>query len=166
MLLFRIPNTISPSPIAESAAPTEIELRRFLAAWEPLHVSLAMRIAITTTASPMNTYRQLKFVVTQPPISGPAAIAAPAAPPIIPYAMLDPCPRSSRHERGDRRDDEHRAETLDQRPAEEQHRRLGLIEVISDPVRTPRDPGANVRSRPQMSPSFAPTSMNAAITSV
>jgi hypothetical protein len=42
------------------------------------------RITMTVTVSAAKTYRQLNVVVTQPPISGPAAIAAPATPPMIP----------------------------------------------------------------------------------
>ena len=36
------------------------------------------------TTSPTKTYRHEKYVVTQPPITGPTAIAAPATPPMIP----------------------------------------------------------------------------------
>ena len=39
---------------------------------------------MTTTTSPTKTSRQVKYVVTQPPITGPTAIAAPATPPMIP----------------------------------------------------------------------------------
>ena len=41
---------------------------------------------MTITVSAANTIRQLSSVVTQPPISGPAATAAPATPPMIPNA--------------------------------------------------------------------------------
>ena len=44
--------------------------------------------------------------------------------------------------------------------------RLGLSAVVSEPSAYTASPIAKVRSRPQMSPSFAPTSMNAAMTSV
>ena len=44
--------------------------------------------------------------------------------------------------------------------------RLGLIAVMNEPVAYTARPMAKVRSRPQMSPSFAPVSMNAAMTSV
>ena len=58
----------------------------------------------------------------KPPMSGPAATAAPETAPIDgeggdPVATLVVVGE----ERGDRRDDEHRAEALDDRPAEEQH---------------------------------------------
>ena len=39
-------------------------------------------IPVTITVSPANTYRQLALVVTQPPISGPAATATAVMPPI------------------------------------------------------------------------------------
>jgi hypothetical protein len=42
------------------------------------------KITITITVSLAKTTRQLSVVVTHPPISGPAAMAAPAAPPMIP----------------------------------------------------------------------------------
>ena len=41
---------------------------------------------ITTTVSAANTYRHENSVVTQPPISGPAAIATAAIPPSSAYA--------------------------------------------------------------------------------
>src|SRR3954452_15367781 len=44
--------------------------------------------------------------------------------------------------------------------------RFGLAAVISEPRPYTPNPSPNARSRPRMSPSFAPTSMNAAITSV
>ena len=44
--------------------------------------------------------------------------------------------------------------------------RFGLSDVISEPSPYTARPSANAWSRPRMSPSFAPTSMNAAITSV
>ena len=39
---------------------------------------------MTITTSPTNTSRQEAYVVTQPPMTGPTAIAAPATPPMIP----------------------------------------------------------------------------------
>ena len=44
--------------------------------------------------------------------------------------------------------------------------RFGLSAVISEPSPYTARPSPKARSRPRMSPSFAPTSMNAAITSV
>src|SRR3954454_14294632 len=44
--------------------------------------------------------------------------------------------------------------------------RFGLSDVISEPSPYTARPRPKARSRPRMSPSFAPTSMNAAITSV
>ena len=44
--------------------------------------------------------------------------------------------------------------------------RFGLSAVVSDPQAYTARPMAKIRSRPNMSPSFAPTSMKAAITSV
>ena len=44
--------------------------------------------------------------------------------------------------------------------------RFGLSAVISEPSPYTASPRPKARSRPRMSPSFAPTSMNAAITSV
>ena len=73
--------------------------------------------------------------MTQPPISGPAATAtaAIAAEQRVGERALAALV-ARRGERRDRRDDEHGAEPLDARPADQQHGRFGLSAVVSDPT--------------------------------
>ena len=73
------PKTASPSPVADSAAPTRSKWVRFStgASWIR---RASTRIATTIRTSPTKTHRQEKYVVAMPPISGPTATAiAPAA---------------------------------------------------------------------------------------
>src|SRR5947209_2864628 len=82
-LLMRIPNTRRPRPTAESAAPPTSSFGRCSAAGAGFIRRRNSNTTITITTSPAKTYRQLSSVVTQPPMSGPAAIAAPATPPQV-----------------------------------------------------------------------------------
>ena len=72
--------------------------------------------------------------------------------------------------RGDQRHDrghhDRRAEALDERPADRSTPRFGLSAVVSEPDAVDREADREDRSRPKMSPSFAPASINAAMTSV
>ena len=83
VLASSTPNTTSASPSAHSTAPT----RSSSAPGCPLSFGsrrTASRIAITTSTSPTNTIRHVRFVVTQPPKIGPTAIPAPETPPSTP----------------------------------------------------------------------------------
>ena len=83
-LLWSTASTIRAKAVADSAAPTTS--RRGGAIGRPLgRMRLrTIRMPTTTTVSAANTRRHVNVVVTHPPMSGPAAIAAAEMPPMIP----------------------------------------------------------------------------------
>ncbi len=82
--LWSTPRTPRPRPVADSVAPTPSNRGRGPVRGTSLIARLAISIATTTTTSPANTSRQVRYVVTQPPSSGPTAMPAPASPPMTP----------------------------------------------------------------------------------
>jgi hypothetical protein len=86
VLLCRIASTTRAKPTADSAAPTTSSFGLRAATGAGFIRFRNSRIPMTMTTSPAKTRRHVNVVVTQPPISGPAAIAAAATPPIIAYA--------------------------------------------------------------------------------
>ena len=167
-LLRRIANTIRPRPLAESATPTMSSLRPPLGA----------RRARDQPAEQQDDDHDdgLAGEHVAPRVLGrdPAADQRaggdgdrrdPAEQRVGERALLALVAGGG--ERGDRRNDEHGAEALDARPADQQHRRdSGSARWSASRGRRSPSPIANARLRPRMSPSLAPSSMNAAITSV
>ena len=84
VLLWRMASTMIARPLAERAAPTMSRLGGFGSAGADFMRFRRSRITATMKTSPTNTRRHVHVVVTQPPITGPAAIAAAATPPTIP----------------------------------------------------------------------------------
>ncbi len=78
----RMPNTAMPSPAAESNEPPTSSLPG-----RPFVAGMRRRKSIrtnTTTVSEAKTMRQVRLVVTQPPMSGPSAAEMPVTPPRMP----------------------------------------------------------------------------------
>ena len=84
VLLWRMASTMIARPLAERAAPTMSRLGGFGSAGADFMRFRVSRMTATMKTSPTNTRRHVNVVVTQPPITGPAAIAAAATPPTIP----------------------------------------------------------------------------------
>jgi hypothetical protein len=87
-----MPKTTRARPIAESAAPTTSSCGIRAAFALGRRRPRSTRITATMTTSPTKTSRHVYVVVTQPPITGPTAIAAAAIPPMIPYARARSLP--------------------------------------------------------------------------
>ena len=84
VLAWRMPNTKSARPNAESPAPTQSIFGAGLGPSTSTIQPTAATIRRAKITSPTKTYRQSALVVTQPPRMGPTAIPAPATPPITP----------------------------------------------------------------------------------
>src|SRR5436190_8204965 len=81
----RIPKTSRPSPSADSTAPT-MSKRGRLSRGASAILRVKRRMTITSTTSPAKTQRHEKYVVQNPPISGPTATATAPAAATRPYA--------------------------------------------------------------------------------
>ena len=91
-LLLRTPKTTRPRPRADSATPGMSSFSVLTAGESLMCLIPKARMPTTTTVSPAKTTRQVRALVTNPPISGPAATAAPAMPPRSPYASARSLP--------------------------------------------------------------------------
>ena len=81
----RMPYTIRPRPSADSTVPTTSSRTPASAGVSAMR-RVSIKMISTTTTSPANTHRQEAYVVSRPPISGPAATAIAPADATRPYA--------------------------------------------------------------------------------
>ena len=79
------PNTSSPSPAADSTVPTTSRRGRVSEGASAIR-RVSTRMTRTITTSPAKTHRHEKYVVKNPPISGPVAMAIAPAAATSPYA--------------------------------------------------------------------------------
>jgi hypothetical protein len=84
LLLWRMARTISARPAADRTAPTTSSVGGFSTAGLGFIRRRSTRMTRTITTSPANTSRQVHAVVTNPPMTGPTAMAAAAMPPTMP----------------------------------------------------------------------------------
>ena len=82
------PRTTSPSPAADSTAPTTSSFGGTPVRTESATFGVITRMSATSSTSPTKMIRQEYSVVAHPPRIGPTAIPAPATPPITAYATL------------------------------------------------------------------------------
>ena len=92
VLLWRIASTMIARPDADSTAPTMSRLGGFGSRGADLMRFRTSRMTATMKTSPTNTRRHVNALVTQPPITGPTAMAAAATPPTSPYARARSLP--------------------------------------------------------------------------
>ena len=81
----KTPKTNSASPLADSSVPTRSRCGRVAGGVSAMRRA-TNKMTATMTTSPANTQRHEKYVVTSPPMSGPAATAIAPADATMPYA--------------------------------------------------------------------------------